>query len=251
MEQKRIVAVRTGKTIYRDGDKLYKVFEEKYKKSDILNEALNHARIEESGLTVPILYEVGTIDGKWSLVYQYIKGKTLEQLMDKNPEKIDEYLDLFVNIQMEIHSKSIPHLNKIKDKVKDRISICSDLDATTRYELHTRLASMPTHDHVIHGDFNPSNVIISDEDKKIYVIDWSHASQGNSSYDAAMTYLLFQLSGNLSLADKYLEVYCKKTSTPLNYVQTWIPLVAAARLATCKKDEVEFIKHALNIYDHE
>ena len=33
MEQKRIVAIRTGKTIYRENDKLYKVFEENYKKA--------------------------------------------------------------------------------------------------------------------------------------------------------------------------------------------------------------------------
>lgn len=251
MEQKRIVAIRTGKTIYRENDKLYKVFEENYKKSDILNEALNHARVEESGLVVPTLHEVGNIDGKWTLVYQYIKGKTLEQLMAKNPDKIDEYLELFVNLQMEIHSKSIPHLNKIKDKIKDRISQCEQLDATTRYELHTRLASMPNHDHVIHGDYNPSNIIISDDGGKVYVVDWAHASQGNSSYDAAMTYLLLQLSGNLTLADKYLDLYCKKTNTLKNYVQSWIPIVAAAKLVTCRKEEAEFLKHALNIYDHE
>ncbi|MCQ4950996.1 30S ribosomal protein S2, partial [Bittarella massiliensis (ex Durand et al. 2017)] len=31
--------------------------------------------------------------------------------------------------------------------------------ATTRYELHTRLDSMPKHVKVCHGDFIPSNVI--------------------------------------------------------------------------------------------
>ena len=38
----------------------------------------------------------------------------------------------------------------------------ADIDAATRYDLHTRLEGMPRHDKVCHGDFNPSNVIITD-----------------------------------------------------------------------------------------
>lgn len=250
MQDKRIVAVRTSKTVYRQDGKIYKVFDENYSKSDILNEALNHARVEETGLNVPALLEVSNQDGKWTIVYEDIKGKTLEQLMSLNPDKMDEYLELFLNIQMEIHSKSLPHLNKIKDKIMQKIAMC-DLDATVRYELHTRLASMPTHEHVLHGDFNPSNIIISDKDGKAYILDWAHAAQGNSSYDAAMTYLEFQLSGNLELAEKYLDAYVNKTGTLKTYVQKWIPIVAASQLVNAKSEQLEFLKHALNIYDHE
>ena len=46
MELKKVIAVRTAKTVYRDGDKAIKVFGDEYKKSDILNEALNQARVE-------------------------------------------------------------------------------------------------------------------------------------------------------------------------------------------------------------
>lgn len=50
MKLDRIIAVRTGKTVYRDGDRVIKVFDSDYSKADILNEALNQARIEETGL---------------------------------------------------------------------------------------------------------------------------------------------------------------------------------------------------------
>ena len=46
MNSDKIIAVRTNKTIYRDGDKCIKVFNSDYSKADILNEALNQARIE-------------------------------------------------------------------------------------------------------------------------------------------------------------------------------------------------------------
>ena len=114
MKLDRIIAVRNNKTIYRDGDKCIKVFNEDYSKSDILNEALNQARIEETGLNIPKVTEVTMIDGKWAIVSDFIKGKTLAQLMEENPEKHDQYMDLFVNVQLEILSKRCLLLNKIR-----------------------------------------------------------------------------------------------------------------------------------------
>ena len=89
MKLDRVIAVRTGKTVYRDGDKTIKVFDEDYKKSDVLNEALNQARVEETGLNIPKVIEVTKVDGKWAIVTEYIKGKTLAQLMEENPDKFD------------------------------------------------------------------------------------------------------------------------------------------------------------------
>ena len=76
----------------------------------------------------------------------------------------------------------------MKDKFARQINGLKVLDATTRYELMTRLESMPKHDKICHGDFNPSNVIVG-KNGKMTVIDWAHVTQGNASADAAMTYL--------------------------------------------------------------
>ena len=102
----RVIAVRNTKTVYRDGDKCIKVFHENYSKADVLNEALNQARIEETGLNIPKILEVTVIEGKWAIISEYIKGKTLAQLMEENPEKKTEYLELLVKLQLEMHSKT-------------------------------------------------------------------------------------------------------------------------------------------------
>ena len=90
MKLDRVIAVRNNKTIYRDGDRCVKVFNEDYSKADVLNEALNQARIEETGLNIPKILEVTMVDGKWAFVSEYIKGKTLAQLMEEDSEKKDE-----------------------------------------------------------------------------------------------------------------------------------------------------------------
>ena len=250
MNTDKVIAVRTTKTVYRDGDKVIKVFDEHYSKADILNEALNQARVEETGLDIPKLREVTKVNGRWAIVMDYIKGKTLAQLMAENPDKTDEYLNRFVDLQLEIHSKRAPLLNKLKDKMNRKISE-ADLSATIRYDLHTRLEAMPKHNKVCHGDFNPSNVIISDEDGKAYVIDWSHATQGNASADAARTFLLFTLDGNAALADKYLNLFCLKSDTAKQYVQKWIPIVAASQLVKGKPEEREFLLHWVDVVDYD
>jgi len=169
--------------------------------------------------------------------------------MKEHPEKKDEYLNLFVDLQMEIHSKKCPLLNKLKDKMNRKISQ-ADLSATTRYDLHTRLDGMPKHDKVCHGDFNPSNIIIK-PDGTPYILDWSHATQGNASADVARTYLLFWLAGDIEGAEKYLNLFCEKADTAKQYVQKWIPIVAASQLVKGKKNEREFLMHWIDVVDYE
>lgn len=249
MKLDKIIAVRTGKTIYKDEDKAVKVFDSDYSKADILNEALNQARIEETGLNIPKILGVTMENGKWTIVSEYIKGKTMAQLMEENPNKFDEYLEQFVDIQMSIHEKKAPLLTKLKDKMNRKISQ-ADIDATTRYELHTRLEGMPKHNKVCHGDFNPSNIIITDEGIP-YILDWSHATQGNASADVARTYLLFWLDGNIEGAKKYMELFCKKSDTARQYIEKWLPIVAASQSVKGNAKEREFLLSWVDVVDYE
>ena len=245
----RVIAVRTAKTVYRDGDLCIKVFNEEFSKADVLNEALNQARIEETGLNIPKIHEVTKIDGKWAIVSDFIKGKTLQQLMDEEPEKKDEYLNLFVDLQLTVLSKTSPLLNKLKDKMNQKISM-AELDATTRYDLHTRLNGMPKHNKVCHGDFNPSNIIIA-VDGTPYIIDWSHATQGNGAADAARTYLLFCLKGDTETAKQYLDLFCEKSDTAKQYVQKWMPIVAASQSVKGNEQEREFLLSWATVVEYE
>ncbi len=249
MKLENVIAVRNNKTIYRDGDRCIKVFAEGYSKPDILNEALNQARIEGTGLNIPKVLEVTTVEGKWAIVSEYIEGKTLAQLMEENPEKKKEYLSLLVDLQLTMHSKTCAHLNKLKDKMNRKINETT-LDATTRYDLHMRLEGMPKHNKVCHGDFNPSNIIIA-EDGTPYIIDWSHATQGNASADAARTYLLFWLAGDTDAAKKYLELFCRKSNTAKQYVQKWMPIVAASQSVKGNEHERELLLSWVDVVEYE
>ena len=249
MKLDKVVAVRTNKTVYRDGDLAIKVFDSDYSKSDVLNEALNHARAEETPLLVPTLQEVTKVEGKWAIVSDFIQGRTLAELMAAHPERKPEYLEQFVDLQLAVHAQTSPLMTLLRHKMRRKIAQ-SGLDATTRYELQTRLEGMPKHRKLCHGDFNPKNIIIR-EDGAAYILDWAHATQGNASADAARTYLLFWLDGDITGAEMYLELFCQKSDTAKQYVQKWIPIVAASQIVKGKPEEREFLLRWANVMDYE
>lgn len=226
MEQ--VIAKRKDKLIYRDGDKLIKLFDENYSKSDILNEAINQTRVAETGLNIPRFREVTVIDGKSAIVMDYIEGDTLLELMKRNPARREEYLDLFLDIQRDVHAKKHLLLTKYVDKLKRKI-LGSSLDASTRYDLSLRLDDMPRHTHLCHGDFLPSNILLTREGTP-YILDWSHASQGNATADVIKSYLLFRLLGADGFAEDYLSRYLARSGVQREYAREWIPLIAAAQL---------------------
>lgn len=239
------------KTIYRDGDKAIKVFCKEFPKAEVLNEAIINARVEEvGGINIPAVMAVSVDeDGCWAITKEFIEGKTLYQLMNENPENLDEYMSQMLDLQLMIHSKNCPLLNKLKDKMERQITEIEELSTINRYDLLTRLNGMPKHTKLCHGDFQPSNIIVTN-DGTMYVLDWVHATQGNASADVARTYLLFCLEDQ-NRADKYMDLFCNKTGIDKRYVQQWLPLVAAAQLSKQRPEEVELLHQWLNVFDYQ
>ena len=56
-----LIHTSEGKKLYRDGDRLVKSFDSTYSKAGILNEALNQARVEETGLNIPKVLGVSAV----------------------------------------------------------------------------------------------------------------------------------------------------------------------------------------------
>ncbi len=237
------------KSVYLKDGNAVKVFDKKYNKSDVLYEALNTARVEDAGMDIPKLLSVDVVDGQWCITSEYVNGKTLAQLMKENPKKIDSYIDKMVDLHIFIQSKRNPLLIKLKDKITRQINELDCIDATKKYELLSRLNGMHEHSKLCHGDFAPENIIVTKSGKYV-AIDWVHATQGNASADVARTYLLLALN-DITIADKYLNVFCEKTGTDKRYVQEWLPIVAAAQLDKKHPEEKELLMKWLDVVNFE
>lgn len=246
-----LIAQRKNKEIYVDNDKVIKLFVEEHSQSDILNEALNQSRVDEySNLNIPKLVEVRKIENRWAIISERVEGKTISQMMKEHPEKTDEYLNLFVDVQLIILSNEVPLLNRIKEKFTRKLENATNIDENTKYELLQRLQGMKNHNKLCHGDYHPSNVIVK-EDGTVYVIDWAHVTQGNASADAARTFLLFSIDNNEELAEKYLNLFANKSGIEKSHIQRWIPIVAATQMTKNIPEEQEFLSKWINVVDFE
>lgn len=246
MKLEKLLSKGKYNEVYKSGDLAVKVFNEDYKKEDVFTEALIAASVEPLDLNTPKIVEVSQIDGKWAIAMECVEGKTLSQLMEENPNDTDKYVDMMVDIQIDMFSKKCPSLRKLKSKMTDRINE-APIDDTKRFELLSRLENTPKHDKLCHGDFTPQNIII-DSKGQAHIIDWNHATVGNASADVARSYLWLSLY-NDKIADLYMNKFCEKTNTDKSYVQKWLPIVAAARLTKNISEEKELIDKWIDVVE--
>ena len=170
--------------------------------------------------------------------------------MEEHPEKLDEYLNMFVDIQLNVLSHTVPLLNRIKDKFRRKLTATSCIDENTKFDLLQRLEGMEEQTKLCHGDFNPSNIIIRD-DGNAYIIDWAHVTKGSGAADAARTFLLFSMDGKDELARKYIELFAEKSKIAVKDVQRWLPIVAATQMTKEKAEEQEFLSKWINVVEYQ
>ncbi|CDD40430.1 phosphotransferase enzyme family [Collinsella sp. CAG:398] len=251
-ETKTELVRRGNKVVYDLGDKIAKVFNETKPVSDVFNEALNLARINECGIRSPKALEVTKLEGDeagWALITTKVPGVTLAEKIEAEPQRFGEYLEQFVDLQIEIHGYTSPLLNRQGDKYARMINSLEAINATTRYNLLERLDGLKKGTAVCHGDFNPSNVIVS-EDGTLSVCDWAHATQGAPAADVAMTYLLFSLTSK-EQAEAYLDTYCERADMAKQIVRQWLPVIAASELARKRKVNEEFLMSWVDVFDYQ
>ena len=201
-------------------------------------------------MNLPKLIEVGKIGERWAIVMEHIEGTPLNQLMEEHPEKEDEYLNMFVDIQLNIQSHTVPLLGRIKDKFRRKLTETTCIAESTKFDLLQRLEGMENHTKLCHGDFNPSNIIIK-ADGTAYIIDWAHVTRGSEAADAARTFLIFSMEGKEKLAEKYMNLFSKKSGLDKKNIQRWLPIVAATQMTKERKEEQDFLSRWIDVVDYE
>jgi len=248
---------RSNKTIYRskDGKYLIKVFNHNFvPKSDVLAEAVNQARVEElNTILIPSIEEVFKVGEDWAIASEYIEGKTLEELLKEDPSKAKEYIEHFALLQIQMHKTYANRLTSVKRLLQERIDATKEvISGSSRYELHSRLNTLPYEAHLVHFDYIPSNIIVT-SDNKWYVLDWAHARKGQVEADVALTYLNFILDNEKDLAEMYLKAYLKKSDVAKQAVMAYLPLIATYKLSRggLSQENTKYLESLTDVADYE
>ena len=177
---------------------------------------------------------------------EYVKGKTVGDLLIHNMERAEHYISICVNAQQKVHAVVVDSdlLEPMSEKLRRQIESVQNLDEKQKGKLLRKLDSMVFESRLCHGDFHPFNLILSNDNVKI--IDWVDASAGDIRADVYRTYLLYA-QASVELAEMYLRIYCKNAGLSRDEVIKWAPIIAGARLS--EKVSSENIEHLKRLVD--
>lgn len=239
MKLEQVIGTGAQATVYRSGVFAVKVFNGKRPTSDVLYEAFITSKIAETGLPVPRIREVVTINKSMAIKMDLAQGRSLFDLMIKHPTKTEHYMDEMVKLQMSIHSKTLHIPIELKDRLHERILNCHEISPSHKKKMLKLLKTLPEDTSLCHGDFHGYNILMDSND--YWIIDWVDASRGHPLADVCRTYMLYTLHCG-ELADLYLNSYCRIADVPHEDILRWFPVVATARLSDKIDGEDSIIK---------
>ncbi|WP_099203993.1 aminoglycoside phosphotransferase family protein [Scatolibacter rhodanostii] len=217
-----------------------KLFKQGYDKSAVFYEAAVTALVEKTGLPIAKVQEVIQYNDRLALKMDYVSGKSLHENLLENETKFLYYLELMVEIQLNIFSKKLDLPFSLKERLETKITVNSDIEESTKKALFLRLSTLPEGDQLCHGDLHGYNILIQDD--KPFIIDWVDAVKGYPDGDVCRTYMLYSFH-HVDFAEAYMDCYCKKAKKNKSDVMQWLPVVAAARLIDNNAHEKEKIMY--------
>ncbi|TYS89820.1 aminoglycoside phosphotransferase family protein [Rossellomorea aquimaris] len=222
------IAIGNTAKVYLYKNKVFKVFNDSLPDKESTNEAYKQNYAYSCGLSVPEIVDVTKIDGKQVIIMEHIKGRTIGNLLTDNMEKAEYYMNISVDIQMEIHKVKADSIEPMYEKLSRQIESSPQLDNERKSALKKKLDSMTFENKLCHGDFHLFNLILSDHN--VTIIDWVDSSTGDIRADVYRTYLLYS-QFSVELADMYMCLYCEKSGLSKDEIFQWAPIIAAARLS--------------------
>jgi aminoglycoside phosphotransferase (APT) family kinase protein len=222
------IAIGNTAKIYLYENRIVKVFNDYFPDTESSYEAYKQKYAYSCGLSVPKILDVTKIDGKQAIIMEYIKGRTIGDILSKNMEQAEYYMNISVDIQQKIHMIPANSLEPMSEKLSRQIESAHNLDKRHKSALIQKLDTMTFEKRLCHGDYHLFNLIMSDN--KVTIIDWVDSSAGDIRADIYRTYLLYS-QFSVELADMYLRLYCEKSGLSKDEVFQWAPIIAGARLS--------------------
>ncbi len=205
-------------------------------------EAANLAALQQTGLPVPQVFQVGCHDGRWGVVMSAVPGPGFGEAMRAEPERLDDYLGVMARLHSALHARKVPNLPGQKPRLAAAIGRAPLDDEGLRQHLLDVLDALPGGESLCHGDFHPFNLLGPLDDPVI--IDWLDASIGSPAADVCRSYFLMSAI-NVRLAQRYVDIYCAANGWDEEQVFRWRAVTAAARLAENAPGEHEALREMI------
>jgi aminoglycoside phosphotransferase (APT) family kinase protein len=232
----RILGTGKEAEVFEFGSDVLKLYRTTAPKRSAFREAATLALVEDFGLPAPQVRGVRRIEGRWGIVMTRAEGPSFGETMRRQPELVAQYLKRMALLQKRVHGHQATQLGSLKMRLEANIRQVTVLGETQKNTLLNRLAGMPDGDRLCHGDFHPLNLLGSPGHETL--VDWLDATRGDPAADVCRSYVLIRCMFP-EIAAAYVAAYVAVSDESLERISSWLPFVAAARLAEGVPEEAD------------
>ena len=196
--------------VYRyDPDTVVKV----YRNPDALPEIRRERELARKalilGIPTAIPYDVVRVGEGYGSVFELLNAKSFSKLIAAEPEKLDLYVEQFVDLLKKIHSTEVSpeDMTDMKAVALDWAAFLQEyLPADQGEKLKNLIQAVPERHTMIHGDYHTNNVEV--QDGEVLLIDMDTLSFGHPVFELASMYLGFVGFGemNRESAEKFMKL---------------------------------------------
>jgi aminoglycoside phosphotransferase (APT) family kinase protein len=200
--------------------------------------------VRRLGVPAPEVRDLVQIEGRQAIVFERVSGESLWQKMVASPHDLPALTTEFADLHQTIFSAGLPvDLTGSVDRICTKLSEAQQLSNADRDEAQRLARSLPRGAALLHGDFHPGNVLLSERGP--VVIDWFDSAIGHPNTDVIRTSLLLRSDGRgapphlpdarpevlAELLGLYITSMIDVFCVPEHVLQRWESVVAASRLA--------------------
>ena len=180
-------------TVYRiDEDTVVK----KYNSPEALSIIENEKKLAKlafvAGIPTAISFDIVKIGDTYGSVFEMLKAKTFNDLIRENPSDADNIIKKYTELIKQVHGTALPAgtLPSCKQKYIQKLDDIQNLISGELYgKISDFLNSLPEDEHLIHGDLQMKNIMLSDNEPML--IDMDTLSQGIPLFDIAGIYVAY------------------------------------------------------------
>ncbi len=173
-----------GKVYRIDGETIVKVYESPDCLDDIKRERALAKKAFVLGIPTAISYEIARIGDSYGTVFELLDAKSIAKLLGENPGKIDEYVDMYVDLLKKIHATKVDD----EDMVDMRQTAINWATFDAEYlpkdvgdKLISLVKAVPKSNNMMHGDYHIKNVMV--QNGEVLLIDMDTLCVGDPIFE--------------------------------------------------------------------
>ena len=181
-----------GKVYRLDPDTIIKVYYNSDALPDIHRERELARKAFVLGIPTAIPYDVVKVGDSYGSVFELLNAKSFAKLIAAEPEKLDYYVELYVDLLKKIHATELKpgDMPDMKEVALGWAEFLRDyLPADKADKLVNLVKAVPVDNHMMHGDYHIKNVMM--QNGEVLLIDMDTLCMGHPVFEMASVFLAY------------------------------------------------------------